>query len=74
MPKVLIADDSMFQRFALTKAVKGLCYEIIEAKNGQECLDAMAESAPSFRNGSTIPISARPCASRSKTPESALPP
>ncbi len=46
MPKVLIADDSMFQRFALAKAVKGLGYEVIEVKNGQECLDAMAEHAP----------------------------
>lgn len=46
MPKVLIADDSMFQRFSLTKVVKGLGYEVIEAKNGRECLDAMAAHAP----------------------------
>lgn len=46
MPKVLIADDSMFQRSALTKAVKSLGYEVIEAKNGQECLDAVTEHAP----------------------------
>ncbi len=46
MPKVLIADDSMFQRSALTKAVKSLGYEVIEAKNGRECLDAVAEHAP----------------------------
>jgi CheY-like chemotaxis protein len=46
MPKVLISDDSMFQRFSLAKAVKGLGYEVIEAKNGQECLDAMVDHAP----------------------------
>ncbi|WP_028571267.1 response regulator [Desulfonatronum lacustre] len=46
MPKVLIADDSMFQRSALTKAVKSLGHEVIEAKNGRECLDAVAEHAP----------------------------
>ncbi len=46
MPKVLIADDSMFQRSTLTKAVKSLGYEVIAAKNGRECLDAVAEHAP----------------------------
>ncbi|TVQ95975.1 MAG: response regulator [Desulfovibrionales bacterium] len=46
MPNVLIVDDSMFQRFALAKTVKGLGYDVIEAKNGQECLDAVARSAP----------------------------
>ncbi|WP_045222456.1 response regulator [Desulfonatronum thioautotrophicum] len=46
MPKVLIADDSMFQRFALAKTVRGLGYDVIEAKNGQECLDAVAQSTP----------------------------
>lgn len=46
MPKVIIADDSMFQRFSLIKMVKNLNFEIVEAKNGQECLDAIAEHAP----------------------------
>ncbi|WP_243439222.1 response regulator [Fundidesulfovibrio soli] len=39
MPQILIADDSMFQRFVLTKLVKDMGCEPLEASNGQECLD-----------------------------------
>lgn len=46
MPKVVIADDSMFQRFTLHKMVKNAGFEVIEAKNGQECLDAIDRMHP----------------------------
>lgn len=46
MPKVIIADDSMFQRFTLHKIVKNAGFEVVEAKNGQECLEAVAREQP----------------------------
>ncbi|GAB6059828.1 response regulator [Desulfonatronum parangueonense] len=46
MPKVMVADDSMFQRFTLVKMLKNLEYEVIEAKDGQECLDSIARETP----------------------------
>lgn len=39
MPKLLIADDSMFQRFMLSKVAKELGFEVVEAKDGAECLE-----------------------------------
>lgn len=46
MSKILVADDSMFQRFNLTKLLRNMGHEVIEAKDGQECLDAVAGQAP----------------------------
>ncbi len=46
MPLVLIADDSMFQRFMLSKIVREAGYETLEAKNGQECIDLGLEKRP----------------------------
>ncbi len=46
MPKVIIADDSMFQRFTLHKLVKNAGFDVVEAKNGQECLDAVGREQP----------------------------
>lgn len=46
MPTVMIADDSMFQRFTLGKMLKNMGYEVIEVKDGQECLDAIALQTP----------------------------
>lgn len=38
MPTLLIADDSMFQRFQAAKVAKDAGYAVIEAKDGAECL------------------------------------
>ena len=38
MPTLLIADDSMFQRFQAAKTAKEVGFEVIEAKDGEECL------------------------------------
>lgn len=46
MPTVIVADDSMFQRFTLSKMLKDMGFDIMEAKNGQECLDIIAGQAP----------------------------
>lgn len=46
MPTVLIADDSMFQRFQTTKATREAGYEVIEAKDGEECLRLAREHHP----------------------------
>ena len=46
MPTLLIADDSMFQRFQTTKAVREAGYEVIEAKDGGECLQKAREQHP----------------------------
>ncbi len=46
MPKLLIADDSMFQRFMHTKAAKELGFEVLDAKDGQECLDTAISENP----------------------------
>lgn len=39
MASIIVADDSMFQRFLLSKAVQSLGHTVIEAKNGNECLE-----------------------------------
>ncbi len=46
MPTILIADDSMFQRFQTSKTAAGAGYEVIEAKDGQECLRLMLDKRP----------------------------
>jgi CheY-like chemotaxis protein len=38
MPTLLIADDSMFQRFQAAKAAKEAGFEVIEARDGADCL------------------------------------
>lgn len=48
MPTVLIADDSMFQRLMLAKIVKAQGLDVLEAKNGQECLDQIRAHAPAL--------------------------
>ncbi|WP_300158439.1 response regulator [Solidesulfovibrio sp.] len=46
MPLLLIADDSMFQRFQAAKVAKEAGFDVIEAKDGQECLHLAREHAP----------------------------
>ncbi len=46
MPTILIADDSMFQRFMHTKTAKGLGLEVMEAKDGRECLELLRSARP----------------------------
>jgi len=46
MPTLLIADDSMFQRFQAAKTAKEAGFEVIEAKNGEECLRLVREHRP----------------------------
>jgi twitching motility two-component system response regulator PilH len=46
MPSVIIADDSMLQRFEIGKVAKELGFEVIEAVNGRQCLERLRESLP----------------------------
>ena len=46
MPVLLIADDSMFQRFQTAKTAKEAGFDVIEAKNGEECLRLVREHRP----------------------------
>ena len=46
MPMLLVADDSMFQRFQSAKTAKEVGFEVIEAKDGAECLRLVRESRP----------------------------
>lgn len=46
MPSLLIADDSMFQRFMHAKAAKEEGFDVLEAKDGQECLDLARANCP----------------------------
>lgn len=46
MPTVLIADDSLFQRWTLTKIVKGDGVEILEASTGRQCLEMLRARKP----------------------------
>jgi CheY-like chemotaxis protein len=41
MPTLLIADDSMFQRFKHGKVAKDLGFTVLEAKDGRECLETV---------------------------------
>lgn len=38
MPTLLLADDSMFQRFQAAKVAKEAGFEVLEAKDGDDCL------------------------------------
>lgn len=46
MPVLIVADDSMFQRFQSAKTAKEVGFEVIEAKDGAECLRLVRESRP----------------------------
>ncbi len=46
MPMLIIADDSMFQRFQSAKTAKEAGFEVIEAKDGDECLRLVREHRP----------------------------
>jgi len=46
MPTLLIADDSMFQRFQAAKTAREAGFEVIEAKDGEECLRLVREHRP----------------------------
>ncbi|QLA17823.1 response regulator [Desulfolutivibrio sulfoxidireducens] len=46
MPTILIADDSMFQRFQTAKMAAQFGYEVLEAKDGEECLRVVLEKRP----------------------------
>lgn len=46
MPTLLIADDSMFQRFQAAKVARECGFEVIEAKDGEQCLAAVREHRP----------------------------
>ena len=46
MPTLLIADDSMFQRFQAAKAGRECGFTVIEAKDGEECLRQAREQQP----------------------------
>lgn len=46
MPTLLIADDSLFQRMVLGKLARAEGFSVVEAKNGQECLDIVDACGP----------------------------
>lgn len=46
MPKLLIVDDSMFQRFNLAKLAGEEGFTVLEAKNGEEALAQVEAEAP----------------------------
>ena len=46
MALVLITDDAAFSRRMIRKAVEEGGHEVIEAANGQECLDMLAKNSP----------------------------
>lgn len=46
MPTLLIADDSMFQRFQAAKVAQEAGFSVFEAKNGEECLRLAREHKP----------------------------
>jgi CheY-like chemotaxis protein len=46
MAKILIIDDSTFQRRLLRKFIERQGYEVIEAANGQEGLEAITTQSP----------------------------
>ena len=46
MPVLLIADDSMFQRFQTAKTATEAGFDVIEAKDGEECLRLAREQRP----------------------------
>ena len=46
MPELLIADDSMFQRFSIAKIAKQEGFETVEAADGDECLAIIKRNLP----------------------------
>ena len=46
MPMLIVADDSMFQRFQSAKTAKEAGFEVLEAKDGAECLRLLRENRP----------------------------
>ena len=48
MPTVLIADDSMFQRFQAAKTAREAGFDVIEARDGEECLRLAREHRPAL--------------------------
>jgi two-component system, chemotaxis family, chemotaxis protein CheY len=46
MPKLLIADDSMFQRFQAAKVAKECGFDVVEATDGEECLRQAKKHRP----------------------------
>ncbi len=46
MPKILIIDDSRFARLQLSNNLKAAGFEVVEAANGQEGLDAIEAESP----------------------------
>lgn len=46
MGLVLIADDSMFQRFVLKKIAAGLGHEVLEASDGEQMLELALAKKP----------------------------
>lgn len=46
MPKILIVDDSSFQRRTIRRALAQPDYQIIEASNGRQAMQLVTEEAP----------------------------
>jgi CheY-like chemotaxis protein len=46
MTRVLLVDDSMYQRIKLRKFLEAAGYEVVESKDGDECLQMAASSEP----------------------------
>lgn len=48
MPLLLIADDSMFQRFQAAKTATEAGFSVMEARDGEECLRLARENQPAI--------------------------
>jgi len=46
MPRLLIADDSMFQRFNTAKIARDMGFEVQEAADGRQCLECLKKALP----------------------------
>ncbi len=46
MTRVLLVDDSMYQRIKMRKFLEAAGYEVVEGKDGEEGLDMAASSEP----------------------------
>ncbi len=47
MAKILVIDDSKFQRNAIVRQVKELGHEVVEAANGKEGMEIISQEFPS---------------------------